>query len=930
MNANLQDFGRIDDPTGHYYYGMGSVAVNTNNDMLLGFTRFSSDTYPSCAYAFRAAGDPAGTFRNPLVYQPGLGPYGGGRWGDFSHTLVDPVNDTDFWTVQEYSNPDIGWVESWARVSPMGPIPTPTIPVSPTPTPLTGTGTGLCGAYSSGTTEIGAPPCATQTDPQVNFLFPYGGTGLIVPGCGLLQDQFSIIWKGYLEASYTDNYVFTIRVDDGGRLILTDPSTGRPQTLADTLTTPTGTPTPFNPAFQCRAGVKYPVEMQYVQYFGAAEARLMWQSANTYRQLVPMSQLYPPEYGCNLSPTPTPTAPCNTSPAALQLLEFTSCGSNQASETFEVVNTGSMPVSLSQLTIKFWVEEASGQALAGAVNYGGCYGPNCTAVSGLSLSTLTFSPACGPDPSHQANWEVTLSNTSGGVLGAGVTWSNLQTALHLANWGNFSSSGAWYSPCGVGNGAYINDPHYALYYQGKLVTASGGVPPSCRTPDCTPMSPTPTATATRTATFTATFTPTASRTASRTWTPTSTATLTPTPSPTSTWSRTATFTPTRTSTGSATPSPTATPILTPTSTGTGSPTWTPTGTATVTPSSTPTRTPTSTATLTPTGTPTRTISSTPTPTPTFSPTATSSRTATFTPSPTASTACGTSAAALQLLEFASCGGNYANQTFEVINRGASAVTLSDLAIKFWVDDTTGRALAGAVYYGGCTGPSCTAVSGAGLSTLRFSPACGPDFSHQANWEVAVSTTSTALLGAGVTWSNLQTSLHLDNWSNFPNSSIWYSPCGVGNGSYVNDLHYALYLKGNLVTASGGVPPSCRPLPTCTPGSFLVLAQAALKEEPPLAPAPAPKVAAAPNVSRNGEPIRFKVELASPAQLNLTLYALTGEAVYQTTVKGSAGENSLTWDLRNGKGSPVASGLYLYRLEAGSATLALTGKVAVLH
>ncbi len=31
-----------------------------------------------------------------------------------------------------------------------------------------------------------------------------------------------------------------------------------------------------------------------------------------------------------------------------------------------------------------------------------------------------------------------------------------------------------------------------------------------------------------------------------------------------------------------------------------------------------------------------------------------------------------------------------------------------------------------------------------------------------------------------------------------------------------DVHYAIYYQGNLVTASGGMPPSCRALPTCTP------------------------------------------------------------------------------------------------------------------
>ena len=28
---------------------------------------------------------------------------GRNRWGDYSYTSVDPVNDIDFWTIQEYA-----------------------------------------------------------------------------------------------------------------------------------------------------------------------------------------------------------------------------------------------------------------------------------------------------------------------------------------------------------------------------------------------------------------------------------------------------------------------------------------------------------------------------------------------------------------------------------------------------------------------------------------------------------------------------------------------------------------------------------------------------------------------------------------------------------------------------------------------------------
>src|SRR5262249_13985626 len=47
------------------------------------------------------------------------------RWGDYSATVVDPVNDTDFWTLQEFAAIPVGlganrdrWGTWWANVVP--------------------------------------------------------------------------------------------------------------------------------------------------------------------------------------------------------------------------------------------------------------------------------------------------------------------------------------------------------------------------------------------------------------------------------------------------------------------------------------------------------------------------------------------------------------------------------------------------------------------------------------------------------------------------------------------------------------------------------------------------------------------------------------------------------------------------------------------
>jgi hypothetical protein len=123
--GSVEQRGRIDDPSGTFFYGYPSIAVNENDDALVGFTRFSPFEHASAAYALRAASDPANVMRGPLVFKAGEAPYfktlGGpyNRWGDYSAAVPDPVNDTDLWTIQEYAesrSPNDRWGTWWARV----------------------------------------------------------------------------------------------------------------------------------------------------------------------------------------------------------------------------------------------------------------------------------------------------------------------------------------------------------------------------------------------------------------------------------------------------------------------------------------------------------------------------------------------------------------------------------------------------------------------------------------------------------------------------------------------------------------------------------------------------------------------------------------------------------------------------------------------
>lgn len=92
------------------------------------------------------------------------------------------------------------------------------------------------------------------------------------------------------------------------------------------------------------------------------------------------------------------------------------------------------------------------------------------------------------------------------------------------------------------------------------------------------------------------------------------------------------------------------------------------------------------------------------------------------------------------------------------------------------------------------------------------------------------------------------------------------------------------------------------------------------------------VVAAPNISNGKEPINFLINLNSPALVNLTLFALTGEQVFNTEEQAGTGKSSLSWNVYDSAGQTVASGLYIYllRVDGAGTEETFTGKVLVLH
>jgi len=83
---------------------MGTVAMDGDGNILLGYALSSTTTNPSIAFTGRHAADPAGTMTEPeQVLIAGVGNSATSRYGDYSQMGIDPVDDCTFWFTVEYA-----------------------------------------------------------------------------------------------------------------------------------------------------------------------------------------------------------------------------------------------------------------------------------------------------------------------------------------------------------------------------------------------------------------------------------------------------------------------------------------------------------------------------------------------------------------------------------------------------------------------------------------------------------------------------------------------------------------------------------------------------------------------------------------------------------------------------------------------------------
>ena len=129
--GNILQRGRIGDGIPNNYRWFPSIAVNSNEDVIIGYTVSTNISNVSSAYCFRTKQTAANTMLEENIYKVGLSTYyktfGGtrARWGDYSHSAIDPV-DESLWTIQEYADQRTGNSDNnsrfgvwWAQVAPV-------------------------------------------------------------------------------------------------------------------------------------------------------------------------------------------------------------------------------------------------------------------------------------------------------------------------------------------------------------------------------------------------------------------------------------------------------------------------------------------------------------------------------------------------------------------------------------------------------------------------------------------------------------------------------------------------------------------------------------------------------------------------------------------------------------------------------------------
>ena len=206
------------------YRWMGSIAMDKDHNIALGYSKSSLTVIPSIFITGRLSTDPINTLGAEAQVQAGLGVQQvtgstnpGNRWGDYSAMDVDPVDQCTFYYTNEYlkTNGAFNWstriasfrFPSCASAAAWGTL-TGTITSSPSGATLSGVTVTLSNGYAGATNQAGVysflvPPgtytaTAADADRNCTSASPANPTVIITSGDPTTQD-FTMVGTSNLQ-----------------------------------------------------------------------------------------------------------------------------------------------------------------------------------------------------------------------------------------------------------------------------------------------------------------------------------------------------------------------------------------------------------------------------------------------------------------------------------------------------------------------------------------------------------------------------------------------------------------------------------------------------------------------------------------------------------------------------------------------------------
>jgi hypothetical protein len=113
------------------YYTYPTIALSGQGHSIMGFTSAGPAKYAQAAVAGRYRSDAAATFKAATDFTASTSTYnpGASRWGDYTQTVVDPLDDMTMWTFSEYAATTNSWGVRAAQLK----APPPATPVLSAP-----------------------------------------------------------------------------------------------------------------------------------------------------------------------------------------------------------------------------------------------------------------------------------------------------------------------------------------------------------------------------------------------------------------------------------------------------------------------------------------------------------------------------------------------------------------------------------------------------------------------------------------------------------------------------------------------------------------------------------------------------------------------------------------------------------------------------